>query len=104
MPFIHMYYSFAWVSEWVEKVRQQQGWWGKVGAGKDVGVWRSGEQGCRENRSLVGQVKDEGREERGHPILAENGNDDKREVNEGQTDEGESWAGGVSVTSSGKIG
>lgn len=72
-----------------------------MGAGEDVGVRRSGEQGCRENRPSVGQVKDEGREERGHPILEENGNDDKRTVNEGQIDEGESRAGGVSVACSG---
>lgn len=42
-----------------------------MGAAEDVGGRRSGDQGCRENRSPVGQVKDEGRVERGRPILEE---------------------------------
>lgn len=61
-----------------------------MGAGEGLGVRRSGDQGCRDNRSLVGRMKDEGRKERGHPRLEENGNGDKRKLNEGQAEEGES--------------
>lgn len=38
------------VSEWVEKVRQQKGWWGRVGTGEEVGrkVRSSGLEGMSE--------------------------------------------------------